>query len=282
MLVPYVRFSMNHIWLENYYINRVIWDNEFIFIDRGSLKITIEDKVYIAKENDLVVLRPNQHHIIEYNGEVCHQPHVHFDFEYYPDREHVGISMVSRDEMSEEELKNFRKDYLKENNIDLPDIIHLKEPNLVRNVLFEIIKEYMIKKPGHQIILQGLMTELIGMVIREASGTNLENGNVLEDTIIYMNESVDLNLTLDDFANRINVSKWSLIQAFNSQYNTSPMKYYNNLRYLRAKDLIQNSLSPINYISYKMGFNEPQTFSRWFKNNDGFYPTHYRNRKMKA
>lgn len=282
MLVPYVRFAMHHVWLENYYINRVIWDNEFIFIDRGSLKFTIDGKVYIAKEKDLVVLRPNQHHIIEYNGEICHQPHVHFDFEYYPDRENVGVCMMRKEEMGQEDLKKFRRDYLKEEGIDLPLIIHLKEPTIVRNLLFNIIREYMIKKPGHQIILQGMMTELIGMVIREARNISIEEDNVLEHTIMYMNESVDQNLSLEDFANRINVSKWSLIQAFNEEYNISPMKYYNNLRYLRAKDLVINSLLPINDISYKMGFNEPQTFSRWFKNMDGFYPTHYRNKKIRG
>ena len=50
MILPYVRFAMKHVWLEGYYINRDIWDNEFIFIDHGSLKFIINGKEYIALE----------------------------------------------------------------------------------------------------------------------------------------------------------------------------------------------------------------------------------------
>lgn len=281
MILPYVRFAMKHVWLEGYYINRDIWDNEFIFIDHGSLKFIINGKEYIAEENDLVILRPNEHHIITWNGENCSQPHVHFDIEYYENRDKVGVSMISKDEMTDEELKMFRKDYFKENNINMPYVLHLKEPTFIRNILFEIINEYTFKKPEHQIILQGLMAQLIGMVIREATNINLEGNDILSNTIMYMNEHVDSNLTLEDFAKQANVSKWVLIQTFNEKYQTSPMKYYNQLRYLRAKDLITNSLSPIVDISFRMGFNEPQTFSRWFKNIDGEYPSVYRKKLNK-
>jgi len=279
-LVPYVRFAMSHIWLDGYFIDRVIWDHEFIFIEKGSLKITINGNQYIAKENDLVILRPNERHQIEYNGESCHQPHVHFDFVKDSFSENIGISMLTNQQMSKDDLNKFREDFFTKNNIDIPDIIHLKEPRIFYNKLNEIIDEYTYHKPESPIILQGLMTELIGYVLRENAKLNsINTNNILNDTITYMNESVDNNLTLDDFVLKANTSKWTLIQTFNEIYQMSPMKYYNKIRYLRAKDLILNSMSSIADISYRMGFNEPQTFSRWFKNIDGNFPTYYRKLK---
>ena len=124
------------------------------------------------------------------------------------------------------------------------------------------------------------MTELIGIILRENNSKKMANGTIgqLTSLISHMNESVDKNLSLDEIASYASLSKWTLINIFKKYYETSPMKYYNNLRYLRAKDLLQFSLLAINEIGMKMGFNDPQTFSRWFKNIDGNYPNYYRKR----
>lgn len=57
------------------------------------------------------------------------------------------------------------------------------------------------------------------------------------------------------------------------------MKFYNKIKLLRAIDLLKYSFYSINEIGEKMGFNDPQTFSRWFKNLDGNYPSFYRKNK---
>ncbi len=280
-LEPYVRFAMNHIWLENYYINREIWDHEFIFIEDGKLKITIGNNVYHAMKNDLVILRPHVPHVIEWDNENCNQPHVHFDFIDCPDKYDVPVSMIRYENMTEDERKFFRNDFFSENGIDIPDVVHLKEPQVVRNILHEIINEFTFKKEKSEIILQGLMTQLIGTILRENESNNLKNesSEELNQAIVFMNENVDKNLSLDDIANRLGISKWSLIQLFNNRFKQSPMKYYNKLRHLRAKDLLMYSCIPIRELSRRMGFNEPQTFSRWFKNMDGNYPSIYRKQK---
>lgn len=282
-MMPYVRFAMHHVYLENYYINRSIWDHEIIFIESGSMKITIDDKEYIVKKNDCVLLRPDVHHIIEWNKENCAQPHVHLDFEYLEDRKRVGVSFKEKKNMSKEELKFFREDFYKKNNIDIPYVVHLKNPLLVKNILYRIIDEYTFQHPFSENILSGLAVELIGTILRdfEYSIDDLKTSQQLNETIIYMNENVDNNLTLENFADNLKVSVWTLIQMFNKRFKTSPVKYYNQIRYLRAKDLLQFSFLPINKISEKMGFQEPQTFSRWFKRIDGNYPSFYREQRTK-
>ena len=50
---PFVRYAAHHVWLDTYWLNRSIWDHEFVFIEQGSLKFIIDGKEYIAKENDL-------------------------------------------------------------------------------------------------------------------------------------------------------------------------------------------------------------------------------------
>lgn len=280
-LTPYVRFAMHHVWLENYYINRSIWDHEIIFIEHGSMKITIDGKVYIAKENDCVLLRPKVQHTIEWNGENCSQPHVHFDFFYQDDSESVGISQVTINQMTSDQKNQFRKDFYLENVINMPYILHLKNPIQVKTLIYNIIDEFTYKKKYSEYYLQGLMIELIGAILRENSLSEAveEKAQQLNDIIIFMNENVDNNLTLDDFADKLHVSKWTLIQIFNYNFHCTPIKYYNKLKYLRAKDLLEYSFLHIHEISEKMHYEEPQTFSRWFKGMDGNYPNHYRKKR---
>ena len=278
---PYVRFCMHHVWIENYYLNRDIWDHEIIFIEKVSLKFTIEGKVYIAKQNDLVLLRPGVHHIIEYNGEPCSQPHVHFDFYERDDSSLVTVSRVERSQMTKEELSYFREDFYKTNNINMPYIIHLKNPIEIKDLLFKIIDEFTYKNAYSSLVLKGLMIELIAAVLRENDQNN--NSDLMttriNELIVYMNANVDNNLSLDNLSDKMEVSKWKLIKKFNEYYHTTPINYYNKLRHLRAKDLLLNSFIPINKIAEMMNFDEPQTFSRWFKNVDGNYPSYYRKRK---
>ena len=49
----------------------------------------------------------------------------------------------------------------------------------------------------------------------------------------------------------------------------------------RAKELIQFSDLQIQEIADIMGFESPQSFTRWFKGLDGHSPVHYRNNKIK-
>ena len=278
---PYVRLALHHVFLENHYIERSIWDHEIIFIESGSMKFTINDQVYIVKENDCLIIPPDCYHKLEWNGENCNQPHIHIDFNYLPDRENFGVSFQTRKQMTETQLSFFREDYFKKHNIEMKNVIHLENPVKVKNLLYEIINEFNCNHSFRNVILQGLVTELIGILLRENELGSIVNNKVvqLNNVVIYMNESVDLNLSLDDIAEKFDVSKFTLTRNFAKHFNCSPMKYYDNLRYVRARNLVLYSFLPINEISFIMNFSEPQTFSRWFKKMDGKSPNYYRKKQ---
>lgn len=275
---PYIRFCMHHTWLSTHYIDREIWDHEIGFIEKGSMQITVNGKTYIARENDIFILRPGMHHILEWNGENCNQPHVHFDFKKLADSEKVGISFIRRDQMTPEQLSFYREDFFKANNIDIPIVLHLKNPLKVKNLLFKIIDEFTYKQPASDIVMQGLLTQMIGQILRENSSNTAAPlaTQQINDIVSFLRKNVDNNLCLSDIATHMNISNWCLIQLFNKSYNCSPIKYYNHLRHIRAMDLLQNSILSISEISALMNFSESQTFSRWFKNIDGNYPSTYR------
>ena len=276
----YVRFAMHHKWIEGYYIEREIWDHEIIYIEEGSMRITIEDVEHIVKEGDVVLLRPHVPHKIEWNGEDCKQPHVHFDFIERGDSNNVGVSLKTSAQMSREDIARFRDDYLEKNNIEIPFVFHLKQPKIIRTLLFKIIDEYEYGFYESTKILKGLLMQLYAHILRDYKLTvnEIENKDrdLIEFIVSYMVENMDNSISLDELVYYSKLDKWTLNQIFKKVYNLTPMKYYNSLRINRARNLVMYSGLNIKQITYLMKFDSPQTFSRWFKRNDGKHPSSYK------
>jgi len=283
---PYIRLAMHHTYREGYYIDRHIWDHEIIFINSGMMKVTIDGKPYYPKKNDCILLRPDVHHVIEWSGEDCEQPHVHFDFEWREDASEVGVSMLRKQDMSEKEKGYFRPDFYEEKGIDIPYVFPLKEPEVVRTLLYRLIDEFTYKLPYADVMMQGTLSELIATILRDYHLGKIETYSPyhkeVNELVVYMVENVDMNLSLDDLAKHIGVGKWTLIQTFKEYYNTTPMKYFNRLKINRAKYLLQYSSMSVKQIGYELDFDSPQSFSRWFKNLDGKTPGSYQKNQTKS
>ncbi|MBI9008518.1 MAG: AraC family transcriptional regulator [Tenericutes bacterium] len=277
---PYVRFAMHHVYLEGYYISRQIWDHEIIYIEEGSMKITIDGKLYIVKKDDVIILRPGVPHIIEWNNEDCKQPHVHFDFFEQENSSEVGVSLRNPSQMNYIEKNYFREDYLSKNSIDLPYVFHLKQSRIVKTLIYKIIDEYEYKFQNYQIVLKGLLIQLFAYILRDYRLGQIKNHHVnvglLDELVEYMVENSENSLTLDDFVDFSGIGKWELNHVFKEGYLITPMRYYNNLRLSKAKNLIMFSGLSIKQVAYKMNFDSPQTFSRWFKNLDEHPPVFYK------
>ncbi len=62
---------------------------------------------------------------------------------------------------------------------------------------------------------------------------------------------------------------------FKGIYNTSPIKYINNLKLSRAKELLKSNLYSVSEAAIMSGYNDLAHFSREFKNKYGISPSDY-------
>lgn len=274
---PYVRLALYHTWLYGYVADRSIFDSEFIFIDKGTMKLEIHGEKYILKEGDVVYIPPNVHHKITWYKENCNQPHFHFDFFEDDLSKQISVSMKRKEDMSEEEKTHFREDYFKKNNIYIPTITHTKNPNTYRELIFKIISKYSSKDPLKELALEGLVKEFIAAIISENMNfQENELAGTLETIKFYMIENVRSNLTLLDMELRSGVTSWTLNHLFNEETGMSPKKYYDSLRVHYVKNLLLHSTISIKEIASLMNFDTPQTLSRWFHRLTKRYPSEYR------
>ena len=90
---PYIRLATESILPKDFYMNqRVLFDFELIYVERGSFVLWYASKRYEAKAGDIVLFHPNVKHSIKSNGEAISQPHIHFSLKYSPESSATPIS----------------------------------------------------------------------------------------------------------------------------------------------------------------------------------------------
>lgn len=104
-----------------------------------------------------------------------------------------------------------------------------------------------------------------------------ENGDIL---ILQLKDYIDAHLhedlSLEVLAGRVHFNKTYFVQRFKSLWGVPPMKYVNNLRCQKAKQLLADTELSVSDISTQTGFQSPHYFSAVFKKYTGMSPNEFR------
>ncbi len=84
------------------------------------------------------------------------------------------------------------------------------------------------------------------------------------------------SFSTDDICRELGISKSQLYRVLKEQFNLSTSLYIRRRRLLKAKDLLTDSELKIAEISYKIGIDSPQNFSKYFTQEFGVNPTEFR------
>jgi len=90
----------------------------------------------------------------------------------------------------------------------------------------------------------------------------------------FINDNFFVNLSLDDIANEMNISKYHFLRLFKQKTHFSPHEYLMNRRLEKAKQSLQKGESIINS-AYSCGFNDQSHLHRRFKATMGMTPKNY-------
>ncbi len=94
--------------------------------------------------------------------------------------------------------------------------------------------------------------------------------------IRIMESSLDEPIAVSSVAKRLNISSRRLENLFQLHLQTTPGAYYLNLRLLRARKYVTDTLLPMQEIAIRTGFNSLSSFSRSFKKSYHNSPSAYR------
>ena len=278
MLSPYVRFAQYSILHPPFRLQkRIILDYELIFIDGGGCRLTVGDKVYDCRKNDIIFLRPNIEHIFESAEELDFvQPHVHFDMCADEKSKDVYVCFKTYHELSEHDRGLLRRDIV---DFDIPVVFQMENPHYFRMQLLEIIELFEKKDSFYQLLCKEKMLHLLYLLFSAFDKSKETRPTAFEIDMLNIKSYIDGNysqkITLDFLAQRFFVNKYYLEVNFKKHFGISVIKYYNYVRFEKACKLLEKG-DTISSVYESLGIENIYAFSRFFKNMCGKSPTQYR------
>ena len=98
----------------------------------------------------------------------------------------------------------------------------------------------------------------------------------LRESIIIMEGNLENLLSIDQVANRVNISQRQLERLFHKHTGVSPIRYYLDVRLDRARGLLTQTELPILDVAIACGFSGNAQFTRAYKSRFGIAPSHDR------
>ena len=128
--------------------------------------------------------------------------------------------------------------------------------------------------------LNRLMRELINDCIKEVGEYKKEQHSaIIQKAISYIKSNYMRNIGLDDIAASVYLNTRYLCNLFKAETHFTMMEYLTKYRMEVALDLLGGRMR-IKEIAVSVGYNNIQSFIRFFKNQYGMTPTDYRRNKM--
>lgn len=227
---------------------------ELTFIDNGELKTTVDGETYKLDELDLILYAPGQYHTQETgDAQSCSYLTILFDMNI-PDSYLITNRVYNAHRDIHHALNNFIK-------VSTNDLLYDSELMLcyIRELIIKILQyDFLSSSPVASTPMQ----------------QRFEN-ELLNEIVIYINDMIYEQLTIEEICLKFSVSRSSLQTLFKNNIGVAPKQYISDLKLKKSKLLIKESIYTISEIASMLGFTSIHYFSRKFKQQFGITPTDY-------
>lgn len=151
------------------------------------------------------------------------------------------------------------------NSLHYPDFIHELNVLLHSNGIF----------PSRSPILAEFQSKT-NRVSQESSKIDQQVGKV----ILYMDEHLSDELSLENLAEEIGLSKYQLIRRFREEEGTTPWKFLVSRRIERVKELLKEGTPP-GQAAMEAGFYDQSHLNKVFREEMGLTPKQYQEKNFK-
>lgn len=152
----------------------------------------------------------------------------------------------------------------------------------VRKAFLLGVNDYLLKPLSVSELDEKLSAQLkVSPKSDEELTDTIKNKDLLHIIDDYINENISRPISMQEAADKANLSYHYFSKIFKEIAGASFSKYVNERKMTIAKELVLDPTIRINEIAYKLGFKESNHFSRTFKKTYGLYPTAYRNQYLK-
>ena len=150
-------------------------------------------------------------------------------------------------------------------------------------ILWKMFRIEMESKDSFQVeMLQMMLKRLLILCARlytdqnQLAAYNPQNLDLVREFNILLETHFRTKHTVAEYATMLNKSPKTLSNIFSKIYNKTPMQFIRERILLEAKRLLVYSDKSIKEIAYEIGFEDIQSFSRFFKGKENKSPSEYR------
>lgn len=155
---------------------------------------------------------------------------------------------------------------------------HCKDPQSVREALYNI---YLSRgtEPQQEALMTGYLYLFMAQLMKEARDTMPNPGSSSSQYVLaaikYIQFNYSHDISVDDIAKAVGVSRSHLYRVFMANVGQSPIDYLTGFRISEACSLLKNAHLSIAEIAVSVGFFDQFYFSRVFKKVKGVPPSKY-------
>ena len=111
---------------------------------------------------------------------------------------------------------------------------------------------------------------------KEAEVVSLDDQLIAKAVLLVEENMSNSEFSVEDLSHELGYSRGHFYQKILRLTGQTPIDFIRNLRMKRAADLLQRSQLNVSEVAYKVGYNNPKLFSRYFKSIYNAYPSEFR------
>lgn len=228
---------------------------EIVMLWEGRVLAAADSKEILMEAGDLYLAFPNQiHYYYDQPG-----PHRH------------SILIVSPDIMPE-----FRREFTE--LLPVSPVLPMADQNprivaAIENMVeaYPLADRYLDQQfRGNMLVLMSELFRLMPLEEKPASDANL-----CANIIKYCYDNFTEDISLEDLAQALHVSRYYISHLFGEQLHVSFRDYINSLRIGQAVELMKHGRQTVTEIAYEVGYNSTRTFGRCFRRIMGLSPMEF-------
>lgn len=251
-------FNMNYEHFHSYY--------EIFYLKTGSCIYSVNNNHYHLTAGDVFIVAPGDSHSTSYEGLVpCERTVIYCMPEVLPD-----IYWESHTDIHDKLSRSGKVVLVKKGQLNIESLLDtmLEENNIPDEYSYEFLQLQMMT------LLLTLQRN--GIFIYEQLKKDNSISYDIEEALRYIAQNFAMPITLEEIAERINLTPTYLSRKFKKETGTTFKEYVNYIRIRQACQMLLTTDDSVTKIALNCGFNSSNYFKDCFRRINGVSPRAFR------
>lgn len=159
-----------------------------------------------------------------------------------------------------------------------PFVVKARNQGTAEDLFRMVNKAWLRKDKGYLMKCKAGLYQILSMIQQDyyTSYFPKHKLNIILPALEFIHENYDKQkLQIEELSQKCGITPEYFRRIFKNCYGVSPLRYINNLRITRAKELLTSGLYTVTDAAFLSGYSDICQFSREFKKSTGTSPSEY-------